>query len=670
MDTRTDVKFSLVALVCCIVLVWCSIARYDGYNAGMYDLGIMAQSIWTGTQGDPLDHTAPGVGPHSRMNIHVEFIYYLFVPFYALWPDPRLLLIVQAALFVIGAVPVYRMTLRRTDSVFAARCMALIYLFYPTAQTSVLFDFHGDTLAMPLLLFLLDALDSRAWRSYAFLLVLSLSCKFYVALPIAGIGAYLFVWGAQSAPPKPADTTLYRIAGGVTAGVALLYGAVAFLVIRPLFAPPHGTLSTSSDWYLSHYFSDVMGIISSLPDRLLSAIVVFAPVLLVAWRGWRWLLPGLPIATVMLLSAGPGGGYDFRYHHYATVVPFILMAAIDGVGKMVEQGKRQPGVSATRRRRNWRGDLILTTLTVLLFSILLVDTPLNPLFWMGVPGQGLDPSVYGVTERDRVKDHFLNEAVPPDAALATSTTLAPHLVNRTTLYLVRYADDPGSQGITSVLPMVEYVLADALFDYYIPLDGGSSGGGVAYEREAIGKVLRDPSFRLVNERDGLVLFKRNATPGEALTQQLEVLPGVAPPPLTSFGKEIGLVQATFVPLGGRRYRATFDWVATTSPGGNYLAVSQLDGVSNARMVHLPTYTLLPTSQWPSRQVVRETFDVQLSYALPEGRYNWWVGWYRENLPTSAMTDEQSLLPGSQEMVVGTIELKEEAGSATSPAALK
>ncbi len=41
--------------------------------------------------------------------------------------------------------------------------------FYPTALTSVLFDFHGDTLAMPLLLFALDALDQRAWGRYILL---------------------------------------------------------------------------------------------------------------------------------------------------------------------------------------------------------------------------------------------------------------------------------------------------------------------------------------------------------------------------------------------------------------------------------------------------------------------------------------------------------------------
>ena len=71
---------------------------------------------------------------------------------------------------------------------FAARCLALIYLLYPTALTSVLFDFHGDTLAMPILLFALDALDQRAWKRYGLFIALALSCKFYVAMPVALMG--------------------------------------------------------------------------------------------------------------------------------------------------------------------------------------------------------------------------------------------------------------------------------------------------------------------------------------------------------------------------------------------------------------------------------------------------------------------------------------------------
>ncbi len=648
------------------MLLWLSLARYQGYNAGMLDLGNMAQAIWSGTQGDPLVVTFPD-GPLSRLAHHVELVYFLFVPFYALWPDPQLLLVGQALLFVLGTLPVYRLALRQTGSIFASRSLALVYLLYPVAQTAVLFDFHGDTLAMPLLLFALDALDTRAWRTYGLWLVLALSCKFYVALPVAGLGGYLLRWGG-----RPGD----RKAGTLTVGAALAYGATAFFVIRPLFAPaggePGGTegaggIASTTGSYLQFYFGHFPELRATLGDRLLSGLVVFGPAMLVAWRGWRWLLPGLPIAAAMLLSTGPGGSYDFRYHHYALVVPFIIMAAIAGSAKQKAAALTTTTPPAllpprSRPRRSWRGDLSITLASVALFSCVLVDTPLNPLFWMGLPGRGFDPSAYGVIPRDYLKDRFLAEHVPPRVPLASSMFLASHLTNRETLYVVRYADDPGAARLPSLLPHVDYVLADALFDFFVPLGDGSYGGGVAYEREAIGLLLRDPLFHLAAARDGLLLFRRGAPPAQHLLQNIEVVEQGGEgerQSLIPFGERMGLVRAEITPTGPRRFRAAFEWTVTgpSPPPHDYLAVSTLDGVETMRIVHLPTYTLLPTSQWEPGQRIRETFEVELPPDLPAGRYPWRVGWYTLASPYSYATDERSRLPGTQEVEVGAVEVE-------------
>ncbi|MEI7771198.1 MAG: DUF2079 domain-containing protein, partial [Chloroflexales bacterium] len=286
-----------------------SLARYRGYNAGVLDLGSMAQAIFSALRGRPLITTGPG-GNFSRLAGHVELIYYAFAPLLALWRSPEALLVAQAALVAAGAVPAYRLALRRLDSRLAARCVALIYLLYPVGLTAVLFDFHGDTLAMPLLLFALDAADRRAWRSYALWVGLALSCKMYIALPVAGIGAYLLLWGGR------------RRAGLISVAAALIYGAVAFLVLRELFKLPSLDGSAAKS-YASYYFGALGEVGATAGERLLNALVVLGPALLVAWRGWRWLLVGAPLALAALISTGPGAGYDYRYHHYAAVVPFI-----------------------------------------------------------------------------------------------------------------------------------------------------------------------------------------------------------------------------------------------------------------------------------------------------------------------------------------------------------
>src|SRR5690606_33765619 len=144
----------------------------------------------------------------------------------------------------------------RLTSPAAALALAAIYLLFPVAQTAVLFEFHGDTLAMPLLLFALDALDRHAWRSYAFWLALALSCKFYVAVPVAVLGAILWLQGE-------------RRVGVATMLTAPLWGIVAFVGLRSLFAPPDVVDSTgTAGGYLRFYSGQLLSVSQTLPARL------------------------------------------------------------------------------------------------------------------------------------------------------------------------------------------------------------------------------------------------------------------------------------------------------------------------------------------------------------------------------------------------------------------
>ncbi len=627
-----------------VLLAGLSIARYQAYNAGMLDLGNMAQAIWSSTQGQPLVFTFTD-GPTSRLALHVELIYFLFTPFYAIWPDPRLLLIVQAALFASGVIPTYRLAVRRIESIFAARAAALIYLLYPVAQTAVLFDFHGDTLAMPLLLFAIDALDRRAWRSYAAFIVLALSCKFYVAAPVTLLG--WVIWRSYG----------LRRAALITSGAGAAYGALAFFVIRPLFSTAQTSSAHRGLEYITFYFGQFSELLTSWDQRLLSAIIVFVPVMFVAWRGWRWLVPALPVAAAALLSTGPGGSYDYRYHHYAIAVPFIVMAAVDGVARMRNATHAPAQQTKSRRKRNWRGDLGLTLAIVLIFNVALVDTPLNPLFWPGIPGVGLDDSIYGITARDGLKDRFLTEHVPPGAPIAASMFLAPHLANRSTLYVTRYPDEPRAERLEGFLPQVDYVLADALFDFVIPIDEITYAGGLDYDRSAIELVLRDPDFDLVARRDGLLLFQKNAPEGITLHQSIETLSDDRSdkPAELRFSDSLELMHYESETLGNRRLRVVFDWRITRPLDQTpIVAVSRIEGGTGSRIVHLPSYALLPPQQWRPGVLMRETLDITVPNNLPSGEYELYTGWYAVTSPVAKMTDTRSLIDGSQEALVGIL----------------
>lgn len=628
----------LVGVMCAAL----GLLSYQGYNSGMLDLGNMAQAILSATRGQPLVTTG-AEGNFSRLSGHVELIYFAFAPLMALWPDPRLLLLAQAALAAAGAIPAYRIALRRLDSTLAARCAALIYLLYPVTLTAVLFDFHGDTLAMPLLMFAIDAADRRAWRSFAAWIGLALLCKLYIVAPVAGIGAYLVLWGGA------------KRAGLLTGLAAVLYGALIFFVVREHFAPP--TITSAAAAYTNHYFGRLETLAATAAPRLMNALVIFGPALLVAWRGWRWLLPALPLAAAALISTGPGSGYHYSSHHYATVTPFVVMAVIDGAARMRARAAAAPAGAKVRR---WKPDLVFTTVLVALISALLVDQPLNPTFWLPGPGGGLDPSTYGVTARDAVKDRFLAEHAPPAGVpAAASMFLAPRLIDRDTLFIVRYPDDPGGERLPRILPQVEYLLADALFDWRVVADGQVLGGA-DYERHEIGAILRDPAFALTAARDGLLRFERGAPTSEPLRQEVAVVPASDLPAQTAYFGPIRLLGAEITPLAGRRFRASFTWTSTGElpVDRSLLPVSSLDGVAGARMVHLPTFALMPTAEWRQGEVVRESFEIELPADLSPGTYAWLVAWYDPAHPEAYATDERSLFQGSAPVAVATIEVQE------------
>jgi uncharacterized membrane protein len=614
------------------MLTWLSLSRYWGFNAGMFDLGNMAQAIWSSTQGQPLLYSWPGGVQASRLGGHVELGYLLFTPLYALLPDPQALLVAQAGLFVLGALGAYRLAARRTGEQFAARAAALIYLLYPAALTGVLFDFHADTIALPILMLALDALDQRAWRRYALLIALALSLKFYIAASVAGIGLVALVWGGQ------------RRAGALTIAVALLYGGLAFFVLRPLFSGAGSSVSSTSGSYIGYYFGQLGQITTTLGERVLNALIVFGPVLLVAWRGWRWLIPALPVAAAALLSTGPGGAFDYRYHHYGVVVPFIIMAAIDGVGRMQAIPKRRGG-------RSWRGDLGLTVGVTLLCAALLVDIPLNPLFWLRIPGSGLDPAMYGVTERDEAKPQLLAR-IPAGAPTIASNFLAPHLANRSTLYLLRYPDESaGPRRLPSLLPQAEYAVADALFDFFLPIDGGYAGG-IDGDREAIALLLSDPAFGLIGMQDGLLLFQRGAA---GMQNQISARPDDGAPAIQVFGDAVELVSATAEVTAPGRAQLRYVWRLRKGFGERrYVAISQLSGVPEARFVHLPGYALSPSWEWQAGTLVEERFEIELPPDLQPAGVPLLTGWYDLASPFAYRSDPRSLLPGSQQVETATL----------------
>jgi uncharacterized membrane protein len=616
------------------MLATLSVLRYTAYNARMFDLGHMTQAIWSSVQGRPLEFSYHGK-TISRLALHAELVYFFLTPLYALFPSPITLLIVQTVLFGAGAFPLHNVARRHIDNVHAARAVTVIYLFYPSAQMALLFDFHGDTLAMPLLLFVFDSLDREAWFEYRLWVLLVLSCKVYLAVPVAAIGVFIWLKG-------------HSRVGKLTLLGAGVWGATLFLVVRPLFSAVSSPASqVSMLGYIEFYYS---GLIKALTvtgwARLLSAFLVFAPVLPFAIYAVDWFLLALIVATPVLLSSGPGPSFGFLHHRYAMVVPFISMLAVHATARLQYSG---PSLTLSKERVFRLYPVLLGTavLTTLLFNMRFVSTPLRPWGWSeGFEEGGLWE--YKRTSRDRVKDQWLRSNVPDEAPLLASVFLAPHLANRHHLHVARPLDGTVGANLDDLLNTVDYAVLDGLFDHI----GFWLGGDVTYDWELIESILQRRDYGLVSSRDGLLMFKRrvdgttdDAWAGMTLSQSVVVSKTVPSTTtvLATFTNLVDLSESSVVYLGNGRYRFQYIWVAREgiTHADSMFAVTDVMGIEGGRILHLPTTFIHPTTDWLPGERIIETFEVELPTEVSSGPYVVSVGWYDGSLRSAYATDVRS-----------------------------
>lgn len=109
--------------------------KYAHYRYGGMDLAIYTNVVWNLSQ--PIPQSLPprqleysstpwysSIQGSSYLGDHVEPVLLLLIPLFRLWPDPRLVLILQAFVFGLTAIPIFlllSLAARRTKTVSAAR---------------------------------------------------------------------------------------------------------------------------------------------------------------------------------------------------------------------------------------------------------------------------------------------------------------------------------------------------------------------------------------------------------------------------------------------------------------------------------------------------------------------------------------------------------------------
>ncbi len=287
-----------------------AVLRHRAFESGRFDLGNMTQAVWSTAHGDFLSVTDVQGEQLSRLGSHFDPILALLAPLWWLWPDPELLLVVQAVAVASGALPVFWLARKHVTSSRAAAALALAYLLSPPVQWLTVSDFHPVALACPLLLFAWWHLDEGRLREFAVLAATAIATKEQVGLAIAAIG----VWYAVRHRAPRAGAAI-----AVTAGAAAL---VAALVVVPHFA------SAGTSAFQSRYESP------SLDGRDLSYLAsLLLPLALVPLAAPLALIAALPELGLNLPSSTVTQT-SVKTHYAATAAPALLVASVFGVARL------------------------------------------------------------------------------------------------------------------------------------------------------------------------------------------------------------------------------------------------------------------------------------------------------------------------------------------------
>ena len=182
-------------LLVLIIFLFCSlygflvIYRHLNFQTHANDLGIYDQAIWLYSK-FKLPFSTVRQPNIMLLGDHFHPILLLFVPFYWIWSDARMLLILQVILVVLSVIPIYLIAEDKFKNRFFSLSLTFTYLTFSGLQSALNFDFHVATISVFFLSWLLYFYYYNKSRWLWVFLVLTLICKEDMALVCLMLGLY------------------------------------------------------------------------------------------------------------------------------------------------------------------------------------------------------------------------------------------------------------------------------------------------------------------------------------------------------------------------------------------------------------------------------------------------------------------------------------------------
>lgn len=589
-------------LLYALYFAWLTLTRYAAFESRAFDMGNVNQAIWNTAHGNWFRQTNQP-GAVSRLALHVEPIIPALAGLYRFWPGPPFLLILQAVVVALGAAPLYFLAEREIRSPWLALLFAATWLAMPAIQAANWNEFHPVTLAPTFLIAAFYFLRAKRAGWYALFAVLAAFCKEEIGLLVFMLG--LYAWVVEKQKRLGIASIVLGLGWSLVAvlGIQNLFGGNIHWGRYDYLASGPGSEPGSGPGAMVRTLLTQPGLVwaqlqQANPLRYLHQLLL--PVGFAALLAPEVLLLAFPSLALNLLADFPPMHQVDWLMYAAPIAPFVALAAVMGVARLMRWLRRDEAGSASRRVAPWAVAALVifcATLAQVLYGYL-----------PGAPHYNR----YTITDHHRRAAPLL-ALIEPAAVVSAQDKLNPHTSGRrTSLVFPTLEADDGTRADTVFVDVTGPAWPQHPNDLRASVDALFQAGW--------GVVVANDGYLLLSS-DGGAPFTGSFPPAFYTPW----LPGNVPPRFAqaaSYGDNLRLLGYDVADNAHGEVVTRFYWQAAapiTEP--LTVAMRYVDEAGETIFdshFYPPVASLwYPVTQWPQG----ETVLVQsLPWAVPQGRF--------------------------------------------------
>ncbi len=407
------ISFGILATISCL--------RYRTYSAPNFDFGIFCNMFANMKKtGLPLV-TCERDRLLSHFAVHLSPVYYLLLPFYYLFPTPETLQIGQAAVLMLGVIPVILLCKKIGLSHKLTALFSGIYCFYPALTAGCFYDLHENCFLPLFLLSLFAAFEYKKYIPMYVFAVLTLSVKEDAAV-------YIIIFALHVLLSKQEKW----------------HGAILLVLSAGYFATALYILNTYGEGVMSGRFENLIldpadGLLGAVKTALLNPGYLFTQLFATKTQGFekivyllqlllplgflplasrkpsRWLLLSPMLLNLLTLYVYQ---YDISFQYHFGITAFLFYAALQNVVELKLPARES------------------------LVPIGVIATCMLYLFLVSPGLEFFTTAWQSNREAYLAVDNYLEETVPTDCSVAATTWLVPHLADRDEVYELYYHQTP------------------------------------------------------------------------------------------------------------------------------------------------------------------------------------------------------------------------------------